>query len=165
MGFPPPRIDQGLMLDALLKVANKELKDGRIRLAQRSDLHNLYEIGRFSKDLRVEEDSFVDVRDLEFFIQNEDGLFLVAEKEGEIIGFSYVQREAPTYGALVYNYMKPEHRGKGFGTKMLKIREAYMRNMGVESLYALVTNRHAVDFMYSMGYNKGKKLTWMEKKL
>lgn len=139
----------------------------RIRKATKSDIKELYRIGKSTPELKVSDEVFMSKRDFEFSVKNKEGLFLLAEERTscKIIGFAYAAREAPTYAALVYAAVLPEHRGKGVGKKLIQKCIGGMKTAGARSVYCLVTNNSAANLMRRLGFNRGKTLIWMNRNL
>ncbi|MGI0141834.1 MAG: GNAT family N-acetyltransferase [Candidatus Micrarchaeales archaeon] len=138
----------------------------RMRKAKPPDFQTLYKIGLSTPELKVSDnEAFMSRPDFKFAITNKNGLFLVAEKNGKIIGFAYCYIEGPEYACMVYDVVLPKYRGQGIGKRLIQEKELWLKKKGVKSAYALATNQKATSILKHLGYRKGKQLTWMEKKL
>ncbi|MDE1846190.1 MAG: GNAT family N-acetyltransferase [Candidatus Micrarchaeota archaeon] len=136
-----------------------------IRKAEISDFAPLYKIGRATPELKVSEDIFMTEADFKFAIKNPKGLFLVALDGKKIVGFAYCAIEGADYACMLYDAVIPSYRGKGIGVRMLREKEKWLRKNGIKSVYALATNPKIISILGHLGYKKGKKLVWMEKRL
>ena len=116
--------------------------------------------------------------------------YLVAERDGEILGYAYASRFHPRaaflYCAEVSIYLREDCRGNGLGRTLYGELEARLKERGMLNLYASIatTDRtedpnltadsprfhekmgyHTVAVFHSCGYKFGRwyDLTWMEK--
>ncbi|MGI0133676.1 MAG: GNAT family N-acetyltransferase [Candidatus Micrarchaeaceae archaeon] len=138
----------------------------RIRTAKPSDFTELYALGKRFKELRVSNgELFMTREEFKASIRNKKGIFLVAEDNGKIIGFSYSAIEGKTYASMVYNLVTPKYRGQGLGKRFVREREKWLRKRGIGAAYLLATNQGIIRMMKHLGYKEGKKLVWMEKRL
>ena len=137
----------------------------QIRKAKTSDLLAIYMLGKRAEELKVSQETFMTKQDLLASIKNRNGLFIVAYEKRELVGFGYTDIEGATYASMVYNFVDLKYRKHGLGKKMVEVREKWLRKHGIKSAYLLATNKQIVKIMKRMGYKKGKKLIWMEKKL
>lgn len=120
----------------------------------------------------------------------EDYPYLVAEKDGEILGYAYASRFHPRaaflYCAEVSIYLRPDARRCGLGRALYAELEERLKRQGILNVYASIatTERaddpdltadsprfhekmgyHTVAVFHSCGYKFGRwyDLTWMEK--
>lgn len=83
-----------------------------------------------------------------------DGGNTVVETDaGVIAGYGAVMRDGPVYAA--FNFVHPDHTGRGIGTLLLGWSEELARSQGVETLRASVIgpNRPAVELLEARGYH------------
>ena len=84
---------------------------------------------------------------------------LVAREEG-VVGFVTVERESGTYaqddtrGVVTNLYVRPEHRGDGVGSALLRAAEDRLRELGVDAvaLEVMADNEAARRFYRRAGY-------------
>ncbi len=97
-------------------------------------------------------------------IESLDGFCLVAELDGQLLGFlmaapqslpgSYVKPEYRTYGEIFDLYVEPEARGSGLARKLVDVATERFREMGFRQigLYTLAGNEEAVRVYKRMGF-------------
>ena len=138
----------------------------KTRKAKLGDLGALYKIGNSTTELRTSDGELpMELQDIKAAIKSSKGIFLVVEDKGQIIAFSYAAIEGETYGCIVYDVVIPAYRGRGIGKALLIQSERWLKSKGLKSVYGLATNRKMVQILEHFGYKKGKKLTWLGKKL
>lgn len=78
--------------------------------------------------------------DLEERLADGDTLYLVADAEGTIVGFSEseIVENDPPVGELHWVHVHPDHRGHGFGEQLLSRTEEALHARGVARVEALV---------------------------
>lgn len=84
------------------------------------------------------------------------GLALVAEREGEIVGFAAAEYAAWNRRAILWHlYVAPELRGNGIGTRLLERVDDYARDVGARCLWVETqnTNYPAVRFYLRSGFH------------
>jgi N-acetylglutamate synthase-like GNAT family acetyltransferase len=74
--------------------------------------------------------------------------FYVAEREGEVVGFGNLDREAGEVEAV---YVAPDAAGRGVGMKLLRTVEARARELGIKSL-SVDASLNAVGFYERAGF-------------
>lgn len=79
--------------------------------------------------------------------------YLVAEKEGKIIGYAYAgqfqKREAYSWNAEMTVYLDRESRGMGAGPRLYALLEDILKAQGVVKAVALVTRPNREDNTYN----------------
>ena len=75
--------------------------------------------------------------------------YLVAEKEGKILGYAYAgafhPRAAYRWNAELSIYLTPETQGLGLGRRLYEELENLLRDMGIIDLYAIVASPERPD--------------------
>jgi putative acetyltransferase len=82
--------------------------------------------------------------------------FLVAEYEGIVIGFGFINRRTAELEAI---FVKPHFARRGVGTAILTSLEAIARSAGLRSL-TLSASLNAVSFYETAGYRTIRETTW-----
>ena len=95
-------------------------------------------------------------------IQNKEGIYLLAEDEGAIVGYSYAyiikpQKgflfQPPKHGLLDMNFVLPKYRGRGIGAQMIKLREQWLKQHGCKYAYLHVQEGNpAIELDMRSGY-------------
>ena len=81
-------------------------------------------------------------------------LMLVAEEEGEIVGF--VMASYDGWAAIFWHFcVHPDHRKKGIAKTLLEEIKARLRLCGADKMYGLVmgTNKRMFDYSKKQGFN------------
>lgn len=89
--------------------------------------------------------------------------FYVAVIAGIIVGYVYGTIESPICGCLYYLGVKREFRRKGVGRLLVEKLIQQFKNVGVQYIYALSTNKRMTDFSSSLGFKKGETMIYMKK--
>ena len=89
------------------------------------------------------------------FLLREDALFLVAEKNGEILGYCGMLI-AMDEGDVVKVGVVQEHQGQGIGRKLMEALIHESGKKGVSSIYleVRISNRRAVRLYESLGFQQ-----------
>ena len=123
------------------------------------DLANIKEL-EWAEGFRMPVDYF------EAYIK-ENRMFLIAEDEGNILGF--VLGERITWDIGILNAIAVDHtiRGKGIGTELVKAFEKECATLGVKyvELHASKINPKTEEFYKKMGYGRGLDLVEYVKEL
>jgi GNAT superfamily N-acetyltransferase len=82
--------------------------------------------------------------------------FLVAEREGAIVGFGFLNRQTATLEAI---FVAPAFARRGVGTALLCGLEEIARQAGLSGL-TLSASLNAVDFYARAGYQANEQTTW-----
>lgn len=146
-----------------------------IRLVEVQDFAALYDIGKKTQELRVSAtEEFMDKDEFMWCLTDPDGVFLLAEDHGAIVGFIYANAkdaERPLthkYACLVYLAVSSEYRGRGVGNELYGECENRLRSFGVSHLYtwaAVESGGEAIAFMQKHGFVEGHRYVWMDKKI
>jgi mycothiol synthase len=87
------------------------------------------------------------------------GDFLVAERDGRLLGFNWVKIEERAnegrVGEIYVVGIAPEQRGRGMGAALLShgLRRMAARGVDIAAIYVDETNTHAVKLYDSMGFH------------
>ncbi|KAF1039260.1 MAG: putative N-acetyltransferase [Burkholderia lata] len=88
--------------------------------------------------------------------EKEWGLVLIAEADGETVGFVSAERPVdPALGVLLdCLHVHPSYRGGGTGKRMIEAVRAWARTLGVDTVYlkVLVGNERAIGFYEHNGW-------------
>jgi hypothetical protein len=91
-----------------------------IRPASIQDFDQLYELGKSAPELKVSaSEDFMDPEEFRWSITDPHGVFLIAEEDNRIVGFTYASAEdlarpyLHKYACLVYMVVKLEFRRRG----------------------------------------------------
>jgi [ribosomal protein S18]-alanine N-acetyltransferase len=93
-------------------------------------------------------------RELAFYIARKRGFTLVAERDGEIIGFVVVDYDRQGQGHVITIDVLPEARRSGLGSRLMAAAEERLRALGclVVFLETAVDNAAALAFYKRHGY-------------
>ena len=86
--------------------------------------------------------------------------WLVWEEDGKILGYAYgsapFSRAAYRWCAEDSLYLRPEARGRGIGSKLLRALEEILRYQGYRKVYAIITSENAdsLAFHREKGYQQ-----------
>ncbi|MHA3774439.1 GNAT family N-acetyltransferase [Verrucomicrobiota bacterium sgz303538] len=83
----------------------------------------------------------------------ESNLFLVAEREAEVIGFAEFE---PSRGEIVAIYVHPQHSRQGVGTRLVQAIERHAFESGLHEL-CLSSSVTAVPFYERFGFVSGQR--------
>jgi ribosomal protein S18 acetylase RimI-like enzyme len=90
-------------------------------------------------------------------LDDESVLFLVAEDDGEVVGFaqSYVGRQRDLVGEIDWLHVAPGERGRGVGSRLLERVEELLVDRGVDRIdgRVLTDNETGTDFYGQHGYD------------
>lgn len=98
-------------------------------------------------------------------IESQTDWLLVAEDEGEIIGFIICNNSPVFKKAVIENmFVKPEYRNKGIGKQLLATLLPLIKSTGCEyiALYTESDNKQAIEFYTKNGFNRGKDFAWID---
>jgi len=92
-------------------------------------------------------------------VESADAYFLVAEREGEIVGFGWTKPDADEYfdapvdGEITGLYVHPSIAGNGIGSRLYERLETFAREQDVDSL-GLWASLNATAFYERHGYKQ-----------
>lgn len=105
-------------------MSNRQQEDVKIRTAVPGDTLLVQELikGVMSEEFPDDCKAFAyyDIDDPASYYGGPKDTFLVAEKDGEIIGTVAIKEDAPDTALLRRVFVKKAHRGKGYGDMLLK---------------------------------------------
>lgn len=145
-----------------------------IRKATLSDFDQIYKLGLESPEINVAgQGEFADKDELEFYILDAYGIFLVAENDdGEIIGFTYATSDNLKYGfeskyaSLWYLIVAPRFQRHGIGLKLHEARINALRDMGITTVGVFCNvNSGIIPFHLKNGFTRGQTYTFMQKEI
>jgi ribosomal protein S18 acetylase RimI-like enzyme len=92
-------------------------------------------------------------------VDRDDLVVLVAEKEGEVVGFtesSIIDHDEHTTGDLLWLHVHPDHRGEGIGTELFETTRDRIREYGVTRMRGRVLsiNEAGNTFYKEQGFEK-----------
>jgi len=93
--------------------------------------------------------------------EREDLLFLIAEHDGEVVGFASAQQTFADEVELYTLFVHPDHQRDGVGTALLRAVETAAREAGVDRLRTgvLAGNRAARGFFEGHGFERAETVT------
>jgi ribosomal-protein-alanine N-acetyltransferase len=93
-------------------------------------------------------------RELAFYIGRKRGFTLVAERDGEVIGFVVVDRDRRGQGHVITIDVLPEVRRSGLGSRLMAAAEERLRFLGCSGVFleTAVDNAAALAFYKRHGY-------------
>ncbi|MBI2146075.1 GNAT family N-acetyltransferase [Candidatus Woesearchaeota archaeon] len=146
-----------------------------IRPASIEDFEELYSLGKDAPELRVSTvEEFMDTDEFKWSIRNPEGIFLLAEEQGRIVGFIYANAkdaERPfkhKYACLVYLIIAPAYRRQGLGQQLYLDCTKRLVQLGITHLYGWANvegKGEMVSFLKKQGFQEGHQYKWMDKKI
>ncbi|MFO8015856.1 MAG: GNAT family N-acetyltransferase [Candidatus Woesearchaeota archaeon] len=129
----------------------------RIRLAEIKDCGECAELSRI-KELRPAGSDFISGEYFSVFV-DKDGMFLVAEDKGRVIGFILGE---PMKGGLAHLGLltvDESFRGQGIGRMLLDAFRKKCDEKGLKDilLYAPKSNRNTLEFYKKRGFKEGRE--------
>lgn len=95
---------------------------------------------------------------IEADLESEDALIIVAEADGEVIGFtqSELVGEGQDIGQLLWLHVDPEHRGRGTGPRLLVRTREELLDFGADEIRAVVleNNEGGNEFYRNHGFER-----------
>lgn len=142
----------------------------KIRNMTVDDIPAVREIGDNAPELSVTEDNtaFWDADRLTGWIEANQDVMLVAEDDGEVVGFQITQIHQPSkMGYLSDLAVKEKARGNGIGSQLVKLTLEKMHEMGVTYVYALtqVKNDKIHNLLKKYNFDQCEKMIWFEARL
>lgn len=107
----------------------------------------------------------VDKKYLRRFLAN--GVFLVAQVKGEIVGFALAEPMLGEFMWLDAITVRKDKRGKGIGKLLMVKMKEELKKRKVKEIYLMAPkfNKKTIKFYESLGMNKGKEFIEFTKKL
>lgn len=141
------------------------MEDITIREATEEDVGIVFELGKNISGFEVSADiiSFWPIQLLKNSIAKDDVVFLVMEKEGNIIGFIIVNLNySLSKGEVEDIFIIESERNKGYGTALLKESIEVTKNRGViyKIEYVNALTNTAGGFFAKNGFIEGNEFTW-----
>lgn len=141
-----------------------------IRNIKKSDISEIINIGKSTEEFDISEDEekFWPEESLRKWIDNDDDIILVAEKDNNIIGFILSHMHKPTGKVEIENiYVKKDYRREGIGRSLQEeLLSRYKKKK--ESVFAvglvLKNNKKMHNFKEDMNFERGENLVWWEYK-
>ncbi len=138
-----------------------------IRRMQLGDMAHVYEmITKRKEDFSVSDISYGWTKEqLERCINIEDDVLLVAEDEENVVGFVTSQYHKPTGKVTIENvYVAEEYRKRGIGSRLMNECIKQLKEKGATYACAMVKtdNKQTIEFLESVGFNRGYDFTWVE---
>ncbi len=144
-----------------------------IRKVTPQDFDKLYSLGLNTPELKVSAtEDFMDPDEFNYCITNEQGVFLLAEEQEEIIGFLYANAKdaerdyAMKWACLVYIVTHQTYRGKGVAAQLYDAGITALKKKGISHLYAWANPQSGViPFLEKKGLTQGHSYVWMDAKI
>jgi len=144
-------------------------KEINCRRMTEKDLPQVMALGNRIEGFQVGEDSgFWPEPILRRWLTSSDDPLLVAESEGNIVGFILGAIHHPTKKTTLENILiTKEYRGRGVGRMLLNSFMRQMERQGVEYICALskTTNTPAINFFLKQGFTRGYDFAWIYQSL
>jgi len=137
-----------------------------IRKAEPSDVDKLYDMGIKENGFVLSTQTRFYTRDyLEKWLQNpQSDILLVAEKDGEIIGFLFCRVFHDSWAMLDNIMVSHSWRRRGIGTALLKECLNKLRMKKVQYIAGIVKeDNESINFFLKNEFLKGNKFIWIEK--
>lgn len=146
-----------------------------IRPATKEDFAPLYKLGLDMPEFKVSDgNAFMDEDEFLSAIENPNGTFLLAERDGDVAGFIYASRQdferAPKtkWACLVYVVVSPEHRKKGVAQQLYAACIDDLKKHDVSKVYGWASTEgdgSIISFMKKNGFHEGHKYAWMDREI
>lgn len=137
-----------------------------IRQATEADIESIEQVARETwetdypdilhrETIEEEVEEWYNDDQLETELEEEDAILLVAEIDGEVVGFTHAVRRRRT-GYILRVYTAPDHRGEGVGSELLTKARDVLLTRGVDNVRAMVLaeNEPGNAFYESFGFEK-----------
>ncbi|MBX0346771.1 MULTISPECIES: GNAT family N-acetyltransferase [Haloarcula] len=125
-----------------------------IRDVARRSLQASYSLGPQAINSAIEE--WYDEGRLEETLEDEERLLLLAEKEGQVVGFSESVTAADNTGTLLWLHVDPAHRGEGIASSLFEATRDHLADLGAPHLLGrvLADNVEGNTFYEDRGFEK-----------
>lgn len=148
---------------------NFTFKEINCRRMVEADLPQVMNLGNRTEEFQVGEDSsFWPESTLRRWLVSSNDPLIVAESEGEIVGFILGAIHHPTKKTTLENILvTEEYRGRGIGRLLIDCFMTEMERHGVEYVCALskTTNVPTINFLLKNGFARGHDFVWIYKSL
>jgi len=143
------------------------------RHATQQDVSAIVDFGNSIPELKVSaEADFMSREEVLAAVTNPRGVFLLGERGGSLVGFSYanaadMDRPAViSHACLVYIAVSSKFRKAGIGNDLYQRLMAELKSRGITYVYAWANpNSGVIEFMESKGWAKGHACVWMDTSL
>jgi ribosomal protein S18 acetylase RimI-like enzyme len=138
-----------------------------IREATLKDVDSIHKLGENVDEFNTTEEvvTFWPKHILQNCIESKTDWIMVAEEDGEIIGFTICNNSLVFKKAVIENiFVSPQHRKKGVGKKLLNAIVDKIKSTDCEyiAIFTEDNNDTAIDFYVRNGFTKGKNFAWID---
>lgn len=139
-----------------------------------TDIPALYALGLQTPELKVSAtEPFMDDAEFRAAVANPDGVFLVAQKGSDLVGFVYanandVERsEARQWACIIYIVVAPKWRRAGVAQALYTACTEALARRGVTHVYAWASAESPaiLAFMRRMGFAVGHTYVWVDRRI
>ncbi len=134
-----------------------------------SDIPEVIAIGLGAPEMAVSDVSTFWGEDrLQSWLEAERDIMLVAEENGEVLGFQLTQLHLPSgVGYLSDLAVKEGVRGKGLGTILTEETLKLMKDKGITYVYGLTqqNNEKIHNLLKKLGFSEAETMIWFEKRI
>ena len=139
----------------------------KIRSAEKDDAEEVYNIGTDTEEFEVsdDEDIFWDEDSLEYWFDSQKDVCLVAEDNGEIVGFVLSHIHIPTGKVEIENiFVADSYRERGIASELFKqlLNDYESEDADFAVAITLQDNYKIRKFNQRMGFQKGDTVVWWE---
>ena len=147
----------------------KKERFAQIRTARKKDIGPIYELGKKTLELSFSKEmTFHDKSEFKEFISHpKDNILLIAEREGEVIGFLYAKIISRTWCLLDSLTVKREYRKHGIGTQLLTGLYKMLKEDKVTYVQILeqINQKKTRRFWREQGFKEEKVFIWADRRL
>ena len=138
----------------------------KIRNMTVADVAKVVELGRGQKEFTFEHQSFWLEDQLLSWCQSKEDVCIVAEQEGNVVGFSLYSMHIPTKKVTWENlYVIPEMRKSGIGAMLIKEGLRMVKQKGYTYMMGCVnaSDKEAfASYLEKFGFKKGHEMIWID---
>jgi len=138
-----------------------------IRKMELKDVESTYSLGINQKEFSSSNGSFWSREQLEKWCQSPDDILLVAEKEGQVVGFSFHAAHIPTGKVTWENlYVLPSARGLGIAKALIEEGLKKIKELGYSYISTYINAEDQESFISLIekyGFKKVGKVLWADK--
>ena len=126
----------------------------KIRPTKKDDLEAIISIEKLSFNSPYTDDM------VKYIVYNKNAINLVAEKEGEIIGYIFAVLRTKREGHVISIAIRPDFRKKGVGLNLIKeiIKILKVNKANKLILEVNIANQGAINFYEKLGFNMTKTI-------